>query len=91
MPDEDTHSYGIYEGQTPEGESVTMFDAPGEQAHHWHEGTAPEGSRIIQDEYGNMVAWNGETGEVITAMHQHDPQHPDDSIYQISQTDDLEF
>ena len=91
MPDEDTHSYGIYEGQTPEGESVTMFDAPGEQAHHWHEGTAPEGSRIIQDEYGNMVAWNGEMGEVITAMHQQDPQHPDDSIYQISQTDDLEF
>jgi hypothetical protein len=91
MSDEDTHTYGIYEGQTPEGESVTMFDAPGEQTHHWQEGTAPEGSRIIQDEYGNMVAWNGETGEVITAMHQQDPQHPDESIYETSRTNDLEF
>ena len=88
---DDTHSYEIHAGQTPEGESVTMYDAPGEHAHHWHEGTAPEGSRIVGDEDGNMVVWNSETGEVITAMHEHDPQHPDDSIYQVSHTDDLEF
>lgn len=88
---EDTHSYQIAAGQTPDGESVTIFDAPGEQAHHWHEGTAPEGSRVVGDEHGNMVAWNGETGEVTTAMRQEDPAHPDDSIYQVSQTDELEF
>ena len=88
---EDSHSYEIVAAQTPEGESVTGFDAPGEQMHHWHEGTAPEGSRVVGDEYGNVVAWNGETGEVVTAMREHDEQHPDDSIYQVSQTNDLEF
>jgi hypothetical protein len=88
---EDTHSYEIVAGQTPEGESVTVFDAPGEQAHHWHEGTAPEGSRVVGDEYGNLVAWNSETGEVVTAMREHDEQHPDDSIYEVSETNDLEF
>jgi hypothetical protein len=88
---DDTHSYEIYAGQTPEGESVTMYDAPDEHAHHWHAGTAPEGSRVVGDEDGNMVAWNGETGEVFTAMRQHDDQHPDDSIYQVSHTDDVEF
>jgi hypothetical protein len=67
-----------------------MFDAPGEQAHHWHEGTASNGARVVGDEYGDMVGWDGETGGVVTAMHEH-PQHPDDSIYQVSQTDDLEF
>lgn len=87
---EDNHSYGIYAGETPEGESVTMYDAPDEHAHHWHEGTAPEGERIVGDEDGNMVVWNGETGEVITAMHEQDPQHPDDSIYHVSETE-LEF
>ena len=90
MGDEDTHTYGIYSGTTPDGQQVTIYDAPHEQAHHWQEGTAPPGSRIVQDEYGNMVAWNSETGEVITAMHQTDPQHPQDSIYQVSETD-LEF
>jgi hypothetical protein len=70
---DDTHSYQIHAGTTPEGESVTIYDAPHEQAHHWHEGTAPPGSRIVQDEFGNMVAWNSDTGEVITAQRQHDP------------------
>jgi len=66
-----------------------MFDAPGEQAHHWHEGgTAPEGVRLVSDEHGNMVAWNSETGEVVTAMREHDPQHPDDSVYETSQTNE---
>ncbi len=91
MPDEeDTHSYGIVSGTTEDGESVTIFDAPGEQAHHWHEGTAPEGSRVVADEHGNMVVWNSETGEVTTAMKLEDPEHPDDSAYQVSKSE-LEF
>jgi hypothetical protein len=90
MGDEDTHSYEIMAGQDEDGESVTMFDAPGEHMHHWHEGTAPEGSRIVGDQDGNMVVWNGETGEVTTAMHVTDPDHPDDSMYRVSETD-LEF
>jgi hypothetical protein len=90
MPDDDGHSYEIVAGQTEDGQSVTMFDAPGEHMHEWHEGTAPEGSRIVGDQDGNMVVWNGETGEVTTAMHEQDPAHPDDSIYQVSETD-LEF
>jgi hypothetical protein len=37
-----------------------------------------------------MVVWNGETGEVTTAMKETDPEHPDDSMYHVSETD-LEF
>ncbi len=90
MSEDDTHSYEIVAGQTEDGESITMLDAPGEQMHHWHEGTAPEGSRIVGDQDGNMVVWNSETGEVTTAMHVTDPDHPDDSSYQVSESD-LEF
>ena len=84
---EDSHSYEIAAGQTPEGESGTMWDAPGEQAHHWHEGAAPKGTRVVGDQDGNMVAWDSSTGEVTTAMREQDEQHPDDSTYQVSQTD----
>ena len=90
MADEDTHSYEVVAGVSEDGQSVTAFDAPGEHVHEWHEGTAPEGTRVVGDQDGNVVAWNSETGEVTTAMHIDDPEHPDDSAYQVSQTD-LEF
>jgi hypothetical protein len=88
--EQDQHTYQIIAGQTEDGESVTAMDAPGEEVHRWHEGTAPEGSRVVGDQDGNMVVWNSETGEVTTAMHVTDPEHPDDSQYQVSETD-LEF
>ena len=62
---------GVVVGHFPDGTTMTVPSWGGEQAHIWKEGQDPSGRlRSVVDRQGNLVAWDTQTGQVTTAIHE---------------------